>query len=166
MNPGVARLAIVLALVVAGVVVLANGFSDEGTRAAPSPSTSPSPSSSPSPTKEPDGEVVGQQEGVLVQVFNGTSRSGFAADFQTELEADGYIPAGLPADAPQKPILDSIVYFTPDDARAQNKADAELLSETYLEGVAVEPLPRDLRDVVDEAADVIVVLGEDMAEAA
>lgn len=165
MNPGAARLAIVVALVVGGVVVLTNGFSDDGTSAAPSPSVSPSPSRSPSPTPDQDGEVVGQQEGVLVQVFNGTNAPGFAADFQTELEADGYIPAGLPADAPQKPILDSIVYFTPDDARAQNKADAGLLSETYLDGVAVEPLPRDLRDVVDEAADVIVVLGQDMAEA-
>lgn len=171
MNPGAARLAIVVALIVGGVVVLASGFSDGETRAAPpSPTTSPTPTRSPSPTQRPD-DVVPQQQGVLVQVFNGTNTAGLAGDFQAQLEAAGYIPAGPPADAPQKPILDSIVYFRRDDADdavAQNRADAGLLSEEYLDGVAVEPLPAEYNDpsVTDPAADVIVVLGEDRADGA
>ena len=34
MNPGIARLAIIIALIVGGVAVLANGFSEEGRRRA------------------------------------------------------------------------------------------------------------------------------------
>jgi LytR cell envelope-related transcriptional attenuator len=111
--------------------------------------------------------VVPKQRGVLVQVFNGTSAAGYAADFQATLEDQGgYLPAGTAEDAPNKPVLDSIVYFRRDAnavQTAQNRADARLLSETYLGSVPVEPLPAELDDVVDPSADVIVVLGEDQA---
>jgi hypothetical protein len=164
-NLGLARLVIVVGLVLVGVVVLANGFSDEETQAAPSPSASPTPSNSPSPSPRPNDGVVGQKQNVLVQVFNGTNAAGFAADFQAQLEADGYLPAGSPADAPTKPIVDSIVYFKPDDASAQNKADARLLAQEYLDGAPVERLPEEFEAIVNDAADVIVVLGEDVAPA-
>jgi hypothetical protein len=167
-NLGVARLVIVVALVVGGVAVLVNGFSDETTSATPRPSTpSPSPSESPSPTEPPPEEVVPNQEGVLVQVLNGTSVAGLAGDFQILLEDEGYLPAGPPGDAPDKPVLDSAVYFRRDGNATQNRADAELLSETYLGAVAVEPLPAAYEDpaVTDESADVVVVLGEDQAGA-
>lgn len=165
MNPGAARLVIVIALVIGGVVVLANGFGDEESRAAPPGSTtSPSASQTPSPSKTPDDTLVPNQEGVLVQVLNGTSTAGAAADFQEVLAQDGYLPAGDAADAPDKPVLDTIVYFRRDDAREQNRVDAEFLSETYLGGSTVEPLPADLADpdVTEETADVVVVLGEDL----
>jgi hypothetical protein len=164
-NPGVARLAIVIALVIGGVALLANGFSDGESAAAPgeSPSASPSPTETPSPSRTPQRSVVPNQEGVLVQVLNGTSKAGYAGDFQILLEEEGYLRAGEPADAPDKPVLDSIVYFRRDDNRAQNRADAELLSETYLGGVPVKPMPSTLEDVVSESADVVVVLGEDQA---
>lgn len=162
MNPGVARLAIVVALVLAGVTVLANGFADEETGAAPPTSPTPSPTESPTPTRSPENRIVGRKENVLVQVFNGTNAAGLAADFMATLEADLYIPAGQPADAPEKPVLDSIVYFAADEARRQNRADAELLAQEYLDGAPVDPLPADFEGV-DPAADVIVVLGEDMA---
>ena len=166
MNPGIARLAIVLALVVGGVAVLAAGFSDGESAAAP-PVSSPSPSASPSPTPSPtpDSDVVPNQEGVLVQVLNGTSTPGLAGDFQILLDDEGYVRAGEPGDAPQKPVVDTIVYFRPDGNREQNRADAQLLSETYLGGVPVEPLPAELADpdVTSESADVVVVLGEDQA---
>jgi hypothetical protein len=55
------------------------------------------------------------------------------------------------------------VYFRQDNNKAQNRADAQLLSETYLGGIAVKPLPAGLKDVVSASADVIVVLGEDQA---
>jgi hypothetical protein len=165
-NPGVARLAIVIALVIGGVAVLANGFAEEGSAAPPDASITPSPSRSPSPTRSPQQSVVPNQEGVLVQVLNGTSTPGFASDFQIMLEEEGgYLRAGEPADAPEKPVVDSIVYFRRDGNSAQNRADAELLSEEYLGGVPVERLPVDLADVVNESADVVVVLGEDQAGA-
>lgn len=165
MNPGVARLAIVVALVIGGVALLANGFSDGESAAANGDSPSPSPSESPSPSRSPQPSLVPNQEGVLVQVLNGTSKAGYAGDFQILLEDEGYLRAGEPSDAPDKPVLDSIVYFRRDDHRAQNRADAQLLSETYLAGVPVMPMPQSLEDVVAESADVVVVLGEDQAGA-
>ena len=168
MNLGIARLAIVLALVVGGVAVLANGFTDEGEAAgAPgSPSPSPYPSPSPSPSQPPQETVVPNQEGVLVQVLNGTAVPGLAGDFQILLEEENYLRAGDPTDAPNKPVVDSVVYFRRDGNAEQNRADAQLLSETYLGGVPVEPLPPAIAEVVDPAADVVVLLGEDQAGAA
>lgn len=164
MNPGLARLAIVIALVIGGIAVLVNGFSEQESKAAQGDSPSPSASESPSPTPSPKQSVVPNQKGVLVQVLNGTSQAGYAGDFQIMLEEQGgYLRAGEPADAPTKPVVDSIVYFRRDGNRAQNEADAKLLSDTYLGGVPVEPLPAELRDVVNESADVVVVLGEDQA---
>ena len=167
MNPGISRLAIVLALVVGGMAVLANGFTDEGAVARQDGSTTtPSPSTTPSPTQPPRDSVVPNQEGVLVQVLNGTTRAGYAATFQEMLvDVGGYLEAGEPGDAPDKPIVDSIVYFRADDNSRQNRADARLLSEEYLGGVPVERLPADLvdSDAIDRAADVVVVLGEDQA---
>ena len=164
MNLGIARLAIVLALVVGGVAVLANGFTDEGEAAAPpGDSPTPSPSPSPSPTPSPDPDIVPQQDGVLVQVLNGTAVPGLAGDFQLLLEEENYLRAGDPTDAPNKPVVDSVVYFRRDQNAEQNRADAQLLSETYLGGVAVEPLPAEIAEVVDPAADVVVLLGEDQA---
>lgn len=166
MNPGISRLAIVIALVIGGVALLANGFSEGTTVTAPGDSPSPTPSDSPSPSRSPQASIVPNKDGVLVQVLNGTSKAGYAGDFQILLEEEGYLRAGEPADAPDKPVLDSIVYFRQDDHKAQNRADAQLLSETYLGGVAVKPLPKDLADVVSESADIVVELGEDQAGAA
>jgi len=165
-NPGIARLAIVIALVIGGVAVLANGFEEQGVAAPPAPSTSPSPTGKPSPSPSPQASIVPNQKGVLVQVLNGTSRAGYAADFQEMLVDVGeYLPAGDAGDAPDKPILDSIVYFRADGNKAQNEADAQLLSDEYLGGVPVQRLPADLADsgAIEDAADVVVILGEDQA---
>jgi LytR cell envelope-related transcriptional attenuator len=163
-NPGVTRLVIVLGLIVGGIVVLSQGFGEE-TVAAPTASPEPTVSESPSPSPPPDdGEIVGQKDGVLVQVLNGTFSAGLASDFQIFLvEEEGYLQGGEPADGPEKPIIDTVVYFRPDDHAAQNEADAKLLADDYLEGAPVERLPAAYRgeDVTDPAADVIVVLGED-----
>jgi hypothetical protein len=161
-NPGVSRLVIVAALVLAGVAVLVNGFSDDTSQAAPSPSTSPTPTESPTPTAAPDDEVVGEKD-AFVQVFNGTNAAGFAATFLEQLLNNGYQRAGEPMDAPDKPVVESIVYFKRDQTTNQNRADAELLArDSLLETTPVEPLPADYADIVDPAADVVVVLGEDV----
>ena len=168
MNPGVTRLVIVLALVVGGILVLTQGFGEQ-TAAAPtaSPEPSRSPSRSPSPPPPEDGEIVGQKDGVLVQVLNGTFTPGLAGDFQIALEEEGYLRGGEPTDAPEKPIVDTVVYFQPDDDAEENEADAKLLAKDYLNDAPVERLPRAFQDdaVTDPAANVIVVLGEDMAQA-
>jgi hypothetical protein len=167
-NPGIARLAIIIALVVGGIAVLANGFSEEGVAVTPDGSSTPSPTETPSPTVTPPPSIVPNQEGVLVQVLNGTSRPGYAADFQdTLVNTGGYLAAGDPGDAPNKPVVDSIVYYRADRNKAQNQADAQLLSDQYLGGVPVERLPADLAnaDAVDPATDVLVLLGEDQAGA-
>jgi hypothetical protein len=164
-NPGVTRLVIVLGLVVGGIVVLSQGFGEQ-TVAAPTASPEPTVSETPSPTQPPpeEGEIVGQKEGVLVQVLNGTFTPGLAGDFQIFLvDEERYLQGGEPADWPDKPIVDTIVYFRPDDHAEQNEADAKLLAESYLpDGTPVERLPKDYQgeDVTDPAADVIVVLGE------
>lgn len=168
MNPGIARLAIIIALIVGGVAVLANGFSDDGAAAAPDGSSTLSPTQTPSPTNSPQASIVPQQDGVLIQVLNGTSAAGFAGDFQEMLvDTAGYLAAGEPGDAPDKPVLDSIVYFRPDNHAAQNRADAQLLSDEFLGGVPVERLPADLAndDAVAATTDVLVLLGEDQAGA-
>jgi hypothetical protein len=167
-NPGIARLAIIIALIVGGVAVLANGFSEEGVAAPPDDSSTPSPTGTPSPTRTPQPTIVPNQDGVLIQVLNGTSRPGYAATFQdTLITTGGYVAAGDPGDAPNKPVLDSIVYYRADGDRAQNQADAKLLSDEYLGGVTVERLPADLADADAVAAttDVLVLLGEDQAGA-
>jgi hypothetical protein len=164
-NPGVARLVIVVALVVGGISVLANGFGDEAASAPPRATTpTTSPTESPTPTQAPREDVSPTQDGVLVQVLNGTSEAGMAGDFQILLDDEGYLQAGEPADAPDKPVIDSIVYFRRDAGarqRAQNRADAQLLADTYLEGATVELLPASYEGVVSETANVVVVLGED-----
>ena len=106
MNPGISRLAIVIALVIGGVALLANGFSEGTTVTAPDDSQSPTPSDSPSPSNSPQPSIVPNKDGVLVQVLNGTSKAGYAGDFQILLEEEGYLRAGEPADAPDKPVLD------------------------------------------------------------
>jgi hypothetical protein len=163
-NPGVARLAIVVALVVGGIAVLANGFSGAETPTPRTDETTPPPTTeSPTPTKTPgNDELVPQPKGeVLVQVLNGTNTAGFAGDFQLLLEDEGYLRAGEPADAPEKPILDTVVFFRRDDSQAQHRVDARALSDEYLGGSAVEPMPPEIEDVVNPAADVVVLLGED-----
>jgi LytR cell envelope-related transcriptional attenuator len=163
-NPGVARIVIVVALVVGGVSVLANGFGDEAASEPPRPTSTASPTESPTPTQAPRETASPTQDGVLVQVLNGTNEAGMAGDFQILLDNEGYLQAGEPADAPDKPVIDSIVYFRRDagaQQRAQNRADAGLLAKTYLDGATVEALPEAYQGVVSESANVVVVLGED-----
>ena len=65
--------------------------------------------------------------------------------------------------------MDSIVYFRADDNKAQNQADAQLLSDEYLGGVTGRSRFRRISGglgCVDPATDVLVVLGEDQAGAA
>ncbi|MGZ6545317.1 MAG: LytR C-terminal domain-containing protein, partial [Actinomycetota bacterium] len=116
MNLGTARIVVVVALVVGGIAVLANGFGS-GTILAGPPGGSSSPtvgsSGSPSsrPSKPPKQLPSPQIHGVAIAVFNGTNTVGLAGQVEQTLEADGYVKAQDPADAPSKPVAKTVVYF-------------------------------------------------------
>jgi LytR cell envelope-related transcriptional attenuator len=170
-NIGTARIIIVLALVVGGVAVLANGFGGAATVAAPGgggvPSTgSVSPSASSSPTKPPKETPSPQVQGVLIAVFNGTNETGLAGQVQQTLEADGYVAAQDPADAPSKPVAKTIVYFRGGANAAQNRSDANHIADTYFGGARVALLGSDQTSAVtiDKSAQVVIIVGVDYAD--
>lgn len=178
-NLGTWRIAIIVALVVVGVAVLANGFVDDPTAVA-APSGSPSPSDvggdddgqtdspSPRPTDEPEETPPPNETGVAVKVFNGTSVPGLAAQVQDELVAAGNEGPEEPDNAPVVPVTKTTVYFRGGPQAEQNQADAVYIAETYLEPVIgkaprVLELSGDLDGEVGEAITVVVVIGDDYA---
>jgi hypothetical protein len=172
-NIGTARIVIIVALVVAGVAILWNGFGDTGTSAlpdgggaigptgptGPTGSASPSPSNTPSPQVTPSPQI----QGVTVQVFNGTNETGLAAEIQQSLEDDGYSAPADPGNVPSPPVAQTVVYFRGGPDRAQNKSDATHLAETYFPGAKVKVLSEDVGDV-DPSVNVVVILGVDYLE--
>ncbi len=168
-NIGTARIVIVLALVVAGVAVLANGFGGAAAVAPPtgggSPSASGSPSTSASPTKIPHETPSPQVQGVLIAVFNGTNETGLAGQVQQTLEADGYVAAQDPADAPSKPVAKTIVYFRGGANASQNRSDAKHVAVTYFGGAHVALLGTEQTSAVtiDKSAQVVIIVGVDYA---
>ena len=169
-NIGTVRIIIVAALVVGGVAVLANGFGGAATVAPPgggvSPSGSVSPSASSTPTTPPKETPSPQVEGVLIAVFNGTNETGLAGQVQQTLEADGYVAAQDPADAPSKPVEKTILYFRGGANAAQNRSDAKYMAETYFGGARVALLGSEQTSAVsiDKSAQVVIIVGVDYAD--
>lgn len=171
-NLGTARVVLLVALVVVGVAVLANGFAG-GTAATPpvggvgttpsSPATGSSPSSSPS--KPPRETPSPQVQGVMIQVFNGTSTTGLAGQVQQRLERDGYVAAAAAGNAPSPPVAKTVVYFRGGTAAAQNRSDATRVADTYLSGARVLKLAADVQSIVSQDANVVIILGVDYANA-
>jgi hypothetical protein len=166
-NLSTARIVIILALIVTGVAVLANGFGS-GTSVTPvipggggasgaSPSSSPSqpPSHTPNPAPSP------QVEGVKVAVFNGTFAPGLAAQVQQKLTGDGYVQAQAPGDAPSKVVAKTVVYFRGGSSGVQNRADAKYIAQKYFTGARVAVLGADLSGLVSKNAQVAIVIGSD-----
>jgi hypothetical protein len=175
-NLSPARLAVLVALVVAGIAVLLNGFGGEGAvlaggegSAPPTETASPGPTggASPSPTESAAPELEAQVEGVTIQVLNGTSEVGLAAEVQEFLEGKGYVASQEAADAPAKPVESTIVYFRGGPDSAQNEVDAEHLASRFLKGVeaGVEALGESLDASVAPRTQLVVLLGDDYAEA-
>jgi hypothetical protein len=172
-NTGTTRIIIVAALVVAGFVVLVNGFPSIGGEAAPGPGATTSPSSSVSPddtdTQTPPPSVDPQPaKKIFFFVLNGTNSTGLAATQSQRLEAQDLTPAlnaaGSSADdAPTKGQKKTIVYFRGGDDAEQNEADAQWVADEYCDGAAVKELAADVAsgDVVPADANVVVLLGED-----
>ena len=169
MNLGTARIVIILALVVAGVAVLANGFGtgssatpvipggNRGGGSASSPSASPSHRATHSPNPAPSPQV----QGVKVSVFNGTYAVGLAGQVQQKLTADGYVAAQKPADAPSKIVSKTVVYFRGGAAAAQNRADAKYVADKYFKGARVALLGADVGSLVSKSAQIAIVIGAD-----
>ena len=179
-NLGTWRIAIIVALVVVGVAVLANGFDDDGAAvAAPSGSASPTPASdgdgdgqngspSPQPTQEPEETPAPNESGVSVKVFNGTSVPGLAALVQDQLVEEGNEAPEEPANAPVVPVTKTAVYFLGGPQAAQNEADATYIADTYIAPVVgraprVLELSGDLDAEVGEGITVVVLVGDDYA---
>jgi len=172
LSPG--RLVVLVALVVGGIAVMMNGFGDGGTTAAaptesagssasetPGPTDGGSTSTTPPPSPEP------QVEGVVIQVLNGTEATGLASQVDILLTGKGYVQGVAPADYENKPVAGTTVYFRTGDAADQNRVDAERLATKYLKDVeaSVKALNDTLVPGIPSKVDLIVVLGEDYADA-
>ena len=172
MNTGTARIIIIVALLVTGGLVLANGFtspaaveagSQPDVPASPSPSPSdrsPAETDSPAPTVEETPKPAAPKD-TRIAVFNGTYEQFLAGTVQDELVADGYRSGQEPTDTETKPVERTVVYFVAAGAdAAQNESNATELADTYFKGAKVKELSADVGDV-DQSVQVVVVLGED-----
>jgi len=110
---------------------------------------------------------IPQVDGVLIQVLNGTSEVGLASQVEDFLEGKGYVAALPAADAAQKPVTTTIVYFRAGDDAEQNEVDADHLAARFLKGVEaqVKPLSAALGSDVAPRTQLVVLLGTDYAEA-
>ncbi|MDH4111642.1 MAG: LytR C-terminal domain-containing protein [Actinomycetota bacterium] len=177
MNLSPARLAVLVALVVGGIAVILNGFGDDDAVLAdsstgvaqPSASGSAAPSGSPSPsaTQSAAPELEPQVDGVMIQVLNGTSAVGLAAEVEGFLVGKGYVAALPAADATQKPVETTIVYYRTGEDAEQNQVDAAHLAKRYLKSVdaSVKQLSAALGSDVAPKTQLVVLLGNDYADA-
>jgi LytR cell envelope-related transcriptional attenuator len=168
-NLGTARIVVIVALVVAGAVVLANGFPDTGEGAAtlgsPSPSVGTSPPSSSSPSTQPTQTPSPQApKNVTFVALNGTEVTGAGAAAQDVLTQDGYVAAEPAGDAPSKGVETTTIYYRGGEASAQNKSDATAIAGQYFQGADVKKLDTSLQDVVPPTANIVVVVGQDYAD--
>jgi LytR cell envelope-related transcriptional attenuator len=169
-NLGTARIVIIVALVVAGAAVLANGFPESGGSVAgpsggSSPSGSPSsPTSSPTTTQPSPTGPSPETTGVTFQALNGTDVPGAAGAAQDLLTKDGYVAPGTPADAPSKGVTKTTVYYRAGTGGPQNKSNASYIADTYFHGASVKKLDPSLETVVPPSATIVIVVGQDYAQ--
>ena len=177
MNTGTARIVIIVALLVTGALVLANGFASPDTVAAnpsedagtsPTASVSPSTGSTPTNSQPAPAETPepAAPEDIPVAVFNGTTSIGLAATVMDDLARHGYLVGQDPTDAPTKPVEKTVVYFVGGADADQNESNATALADRYFKGAKVKELSSDLGDLVDKGVQVVVVVGNDDVPAA
>jgi LytR cell envelope-related transcriptional attenuator len=169
MNLSTGRIVVIVALIVLGLAVLANGFGSDSTAATASPSPSvsdaASPSGGPSVTESPQASPTPapQTKGVLIMAMNGTDVTGAGAAAQTLLVDAGYKAPELAVDAPVQGVKKTTVYYRDDDNAAQNKADATYIADEYFGGAPVKPLDEGIDAAVPATVTVVVVVGDDYA---
>jgi hypothetical protein len=171
-NLGTGRIVVIVALLVVGAAVLANGFADGGSALQPgggpsgsaaaseTPSGSPSGSASPTAAQTPAPQDPSE---VLTQVFNGTNVTGLGATAQALLEGKGYTINAEAQDAPAKPVPKTIVYYRGGADAAQNESNATRMAKKYFKGAKVEELDPTIDDLVAPKTQVVVVVGDDYA---
>jgi hypothetical protein len=168
-NLSTGRVLVIVALIVGGLAILANGFTDAGSTAA---STSPTPttggrsstSTTPPPTTAPPTPTPAPQtKGVLFMAMNGTNVTGAGAAAQTVLTDAGYTAATNAIDAPTGGINKTIVYYRDDQDAAQNQSNAHYVAKKFFTGAAVKPLDPTLAGV-PHSATIVVVVGDDYAQ--
>jgi LytR cell envelope-related transcriptional attenuator len=160
---GSGRLVVMVALVAGGIILLATGFSGSPGVAAASGTHSPSPSPTgthhtPPPTSTPAPHTTG----VAIAVFNATSTANLATKGQKTLVNAGYVPAQTPQNSPIKSAV-TVIYYRPGAKAAQNRSDAQYISNKYFPGAAVSELGSAFIHLA-KGADVVVVLGDDYAQ--
>ena len=172
MNTGTTRIVIVAGLVVAGIVVLLNGFASTGSTLSsgggsnPPPTTSPS--GTPSTSRSPRPAVQHQKpKAITFVVLNGTTSVGLAAEFDSKLTTAGFTRATPPGNAPTAGVQKTILYFRPGDAASQNRADAAFVATRFFPEAKVKPLNADVAgpSLVGDA-NVVVVVGADAQQPA
>jgi LytR cell envelope-related transcriptional attenuator len=168
-NLGTARIVIIVALVVAGAAVLANGFPESGgSVAGPSGAASPSgsassPASSPTTQPSPTGPSP-ETTGVTFMALNGTTVTGAGAAAQQLLTKHGYTSVQDAADAPSQGVAKTTVYYRAGSDAGQNKANAAYVATTYFNGASVKKLDPSLESLVPPSATIVVVVGDDFAQ--
>lgn len=170
---GTARIVVIVALVVGGVALLANGFDDASSVAAPvgSPTATASPTApattgaSSQPSAPPSTPAAQAPAKVVTAVFNGTTALGLAAQAQDTLTGAGYKIGQPAANSPVPGVSKTIAYYRTGPAGEQNRANAQALVDQYFKGAKVEALGPDYATAVDKTVQVVVVLGEDYATA-
>ena len=168
------RFLIIGVLAVAGILVLANAFDGgDATRAATSASPTVTETKPPKAekTKEPKPEETatpeepaGTLDGVRIQVFNGTSTTGLAAEVQDTLDKSGDpVLAGEPGNANENQA-ETVVYYRD----KSDRANAEYISKRYFDGAAVESMSRmppvnvgGVTTDISREVEVAIVVGED-----
>jgi len=166
-NLGTGRIVILVALVVVGIVVLANGFPEgSGSVGASTSPTSPGASTSPtgtgSPTTPASPTPAPQVNGVTVMALNGTNVTGAGAAAQAMLVQKGYTAPVTAADAPNKGVTTTTVYFRPDQS-GQNKSNATNMAKKYFNSAPVKKLDPTFTGTVPSSVSIVVVVGADYA---
>jgi len=171
-NLGTGRIVVIVALLVVGAAVLANGFSDGGSALQPgggpsgsaaaseTPSGSPSGTTSPTATSTPTPQ---DPSDVVIQVFNGTDVTGLGATAQAYLVEKGYTANVDALDAPSKPVPKTNIYFRGGPDAAQNESNATFMAKKYFKGAKVAELDPAIDDLVAPKTQLAVVVGDDYA---
>jgi hypothetical protein len=171
-NLGTGRVLVIVALVAAGIVVLARGFGGTGATvaASASPSATRTRTSSPAsatststPTGSASATPAPRTTGLLFMVLNGTTVTGLGASAEETLTSHGYTAPVPAANAPTQGVKTTTVYYRPGPKEAQNKSDATYVSETYFSGSKVDKLGPAFDNIVPQAATIAIVVGEDYA---
>jgi hypothetical protein len=170
------RLAVIVAAVLVGVLVLAKGFETTAagvpSRTPTTPGPSPSASHTPTPAHSSPGGGGGggptpKQEGVVVAIYNATSTNGLAHTTATVLTHAGY---AVPVEGNYgTSAVTSVIYYR--SGSDQGKADAGLLRQKFVKGASVQAitdaqvqqLASSTGEKLGQDVELILVLGTDYA---